>query len=99
MKDVLLYFVPNTFTPDGDSFNEGFRPVFVSGLDVYDFHLMIFNSWGELVFESYNAAYGWQGAYGSDGLVQDGVYIWKMEFGETMSDKLHTVDGHVTVIK
>lgn len=99
VKDVLLYFVPNTFTPDGDSFNEGFRPVFVSGLDVYDFHLMIFNRWGELVFESYNAAYGWQGAYGSDGLVQDGVYIWRMEFGETMSDKLHTVDGHVTVIK
>lgn len=99
VKDVLLYFVPNTFTPDGDSFNEGFRPVFVSGLDVYDFHLMIFNRWGELVFESYNVAYGWQGAYGSDGLVQDGVYIWRMEFGETMSDKLHTIDGHVTVIK
>ncbi len=99
VKDVLLYFVPNTFTPDGDIFNQGFTPVFVSGLDVYDFHLMIFNRWGELVFESYNVAYGWQGAYGSDGLVQEGVYIWKMEFGETMSDKLHTVDGHVTLIK
>jgi len=99
VKDVLIYYVPNTFTPDGDSFNDSFKPIFASGLDVYDFHLMIFNRWGEMVFESYNAAYGWNGFYGSDGLVQDGVYIWRMEFGETMSDKTHKVDGHVTVIK
>jgi len=52
-----------------------------------------------LVFESYDANYGWNGSYGGGDLVDDGVYIWKMEFGETMSDKRHYVDGHVTVIK
>lgn len=99
VKDVLNYFMPNTFTPDGDLFNEEFTPVFDSGLDIYDFHLMIFNRWGEMVFESFNAAEGWNGSYGDNGLVEDGVYIWRMEFGETMSDKKHKVHGHVTVIK
>jgi gliding motility-associated-like protein len=99
IKDVLLYHVPNAFTPDGDSFNESFKPQFVSGLDIYDYHLMIFNRWGEMVFESFNADWGWNGYYGSEGLVDDGVYIWKMEFGETMSDKKHYVEGHVSVLK
>lgn len=99
IADVLLFYIPNVFTPDGDSYNEMFFPVFISGLDVYDYHLMLFNRWGELVFESYDANYGWNGSYGGGDLVDDGVYIWKMEFGETMSDKRHYVDGHVTVIK
>lgn len=99
IKDVLLYYIPNAFTPDGDSFNESFKPVFTSGLDIFDYHLMIFNRWGELVFESYDEDFGWDGYYGSQGISDDGIYIWKMEFGETMSDKKHYVEGHVTLIK
>ena len=59
INEKLLFFIPNAFTPDGDDFNEEFRPIFVSGLDVYDYHLIIFNRWGEMVFESYDANYGW----------------------------------------
>jgi gliding motility-associated-like protein len=99
IKDVLIFYVPNTFTPDGDQFNEMFQPVFTSGYDPFDFHLMIFNRWGEVIFESYNADKGWNGHYGDGGLVQDGVYIWQIEFKENMSDKRHTARGHVTVLK
>ena len=99
IKDVLLYFMPNTFTPDGDDFNESFKPMFASGLDVFDYHIMIFNKWGEMVFESFNVDYGWNGTYGGNELVKDGAYIWKIEFGETMSDKKHFVEGHVIVLK
>ena len=76
-----------------------FQPVFYSGFDKYDFHLMIFNRWGEVVFESYNAEKGWNGHYGDGGLVQDGVYVWQIEFKEAMSDRRHTHRGHVTVLK
>ncbi|NOQ75349.1 MAG: PKD domain-containing protein [Crocinitomix sp.] len=99
IKDVLLYHVPNAFTPDGDMFNEEFKPIFISGLDIYDYHFMIFNRWGEMVFESFDANFGWDGFYGNQGIVDDGVYIWKMEFGETMSDKKHYVEGHLSVLK
>ncbi|MBK6528006.1 MAG: gliding motility-associated C-terminal domain-containing protein [Crocinitomicaceae bacterium] len=87
IQDVIIFYVPNIFTPDGDEFNEGFFPVFTSGYDPYDYHLTIFNRWGEVVFESYDAAYGWDGTYSDQGLVENGVYIWQIEFKENMSDK------------
>jgi gliding motility-associated-like protein len=76
VEDVIIYYVPNAFTPDGDNFNQTFKPVFTSEFDPYDYHLMIFDRWGEVVFESYNAEIGWNGKYGASGeLVEDGVYV------------------------
>jgi gliding motility-associated-like protein len=99
VQDIIIFYVPNVFTPDGDDFNEIFQPVFVSGYDPYDFHLLIFNRWGEPIFESFNADIGWSGTYSDQGLVEDGVYVWKIEFRESMSDKRHNHTGHVTVLK
>jgi gliding motility-associated-like protein len=99
IKDVLIFYVPNIMTPDGDEFNEDFFPVFTSGYDKYDYHMTIFNRWGEIVFESYDASVGWNGHYGDGGLVQDGVYVWQIDFKESMSDKRHIKRGHVTVLK
>lgn len=99
MEGLTIYYIPNTFTPDGDDFNETFQPVFSSGFDYYDFHMVIFNRWGEQIFETYNSDYGWNGAYGDKGLVEDGVYIWRIDFGDAGSDARHTREGHVTVIK
>src|SRR5690606_6222786 len=99
VQDILIYYVPNTFTPDGNNINNTFKPICTSGYDYYDYHLTVFNRWGEIVFEAFNADYGWNGHYGDGGLVEDGVYIWQIEFGETMSDKRNKQRGHVTVLK
>jgi gliding motility-associated-like protein len=97
--EELLFYVPNAFTPDSDQFNESFKPVFTSGYDPYDFHLSVFNRWGELIFESYNAAFGWDGNYGSGGLVQDGTYVWQIDFKDANSDKRFLERGTVNVLK
>lgn len=99
IEDVIIFYIPNIFTPDGDDFNEVFKPIMYSGYDVYNYHLTMFNKWGEIIFESYDAAYGWNGTYANGKIVQDGVYIWKIEFGDTRSDKIHKYTGHVTVVK
>jgi gliding motility-associated-like protein len=101
VADRIIFYVPNTFTPDGDNYNETFKPVFTSGFDPMDFHLLIFNRWGEVVFESFDAKRGWNGTYGAanDRIVKDGTYVWKIEFKETMSDQRHVHTGHVNVIK
>ncbi|MCB9222933.1 MAG: gliding motility-associated C-terminal domain-containing protein [Crocinitomicaceae bacterium] len=99
IHEEILFYVPNVFTPDGDLFNESFFPVFTSGVDPYEYHLTIFNRWGETIFESFNYDFGWNGHYGDGGLVDDGVYIWQIEFGEKLSDKKQTHRGHVTVLK
>jgi gliding motility-associated-like protein len=100
IEDVLIFYVPNAFTPDGDQYNGTFKPVMTSGYNIHEYHLMIFDRWGEVVFESMNADYGWDGTYGNRGLAQDGVYIWTLEFAENMSSsKKHAVEGHVTLLK
>ncbi|MFT5821202.1 MAG: gliding motility-associated-like protein [Crocinitomix sp.] len=97
-EEELLLYVPNTFTPNGDGFNTAFKPVFTSGFDPYDYHLTIFNRWGEIIFESYNAAEGWDGTYGGE-IVNDGVYLWIIEFGSINSDEKLVRQGHVTSLK
>lgn len=99
VKSIILFYIPNTFTPDGDQFNETFQPVFESGFDPYDFHMVIYNRWGEIVFETYDASIGWDGTYGSQGLVDDGVYTWQIDFKEAYTDARHTHTGHITVLK
>ena len=92
-----LFYIPNTFTPDGDTYNELFRPYF-RGIDPYDFHMAIYNRWGEIVFESYDATGGWNGAYGGL-IVPDGVYIWHIVTSDIATDKKLEYHGHVTVLR
>jgi gliding motility-associated-like protein len=101
IKDIILFHVPNTFTPDGDPYNQTFQPIFISGFDPLDYNLLIFNRYGEVIFESNNAEVGWDGTYGasSDQLVKDGTYVWKIEFKETMSDRRHVHTGHVNLLR
>jgi gliding motility-associated-like protein len=98
INDVLIFYVPNTFTPDDDPFNPIFIPVFGSGLDESDYELIIFNRWGEVVFETRDLYEGWDGTYKGQP-VKDGTYVWKLEFLETMSDKRHSYHGHVNVLR
>jgi len=95
-----LFYVPNTFTPDGDNYNQVFTPVFTTGYDPYNFEMLIFNRWGELIFESHDASIGWDGTYGMKGNdVQQGVYTWKITYKNPQNDKRQILVGHVTLIK
>jgi gliding motility-associated-like protein len=100
--EELIFYVPNTFTPDYDKFNQFFTPVFTSGYDPYDYTLLIFNRWGEIIFESHNAQVGWDGSYGKNKeieMVQDGTYTWKLEFKVTKNDERKEYVGHVNVLR
>jgi len=96
--DELIYYIPNTMTPDGDKFNETFQPVFSAGVDIYSYSMYIYNRWGELLFESHDMKKGWDGTYGGQ-IVQDDTYVWKIIFKETTSDKKIMRIGHVNVLK
>ena len=98
MQEDLIFYVPNTFTPDGDTYNEKFTPVFTSGFDPYGYSLYIYDRWGELLFESHDASIGWDGTYGGK-IVQDGTYVWKIDFKLKYTDDHQRHYGNVNVLR
>jgi gliding motility-associated-like protein len=94
----LLYYVPNTFTPDGNQYNQVWQPMFTSGFDPYDFQLVIFNRWGETIWESYSPVAAWDGTYYGR-MCSEGVYTYKIWFGDKDTDAKYTVIGHLTLIR
>ncbi len=99
-EESLIFYVPNAFTPDGDNFNQVFKPVFTSGFDPTSYNLTIFDRWGEILFESNDVSVGWDGSYiQTPNLVQDGIYVWKISFKLKKNDERKVYTGHVNVLK
>jgi len=96
--EELTYYIPNSFTPDGDEFNQMWGPIFTSGFDPFDFHLVVFNRWGEVIWESYNYMAKWDGSYNGK-MCQEGIYTWVVDFGDNETDARYTDYGHVTILK
>lgn len=63
-------FLPNAFTPNRDGVNDTYN-VYVGSYN--DYLIMIYNRWGEKLFESTNPSNGWDGYYNSE-LCENGVY-------------------------
>lgn len=98
MEGGSIYYVPNSFTPDGNEFNQVFRPVFAYGVDPADYNFKVLNRWGEIVFESNDPEIGWDGTY-QDALAQEGVYIWRIEFKSAYSSEKAIIHGHLNLLK
>lgn len=97
--EELIYYVPNTFTPDGNEFNQSWKPIFTSGFDPYDYTVLVFNRWGEVVWESNDATVGWDGTYSEGGLlVPSGVYTYQIEFKTTLTDERKSTTGHLSIM-
>jgi gliding motility-associated-like protein len=97
ITEPVLFYVPNTFTPDGKLFNEVFQPVMTQGFDPYQFQLTIFNRWGETVFVSQHPKKGWNGTYNGQP-VPEGTYVWQIEFQNTQKiNEVHR--GHVNLMR
>lgn len=96
---------PNAFTPDPDGPNGGAYNPFNLDNNVFfpfaggvkDFHMMIFNRWGELIFETFDIMVGWDGYYRGV-LCQQEVYVWKAEV-TFISGRQVTKAGDVTLLR
>ncbi len=98
VKDELIQYVPNAFTPDGDEFNQTFRPIFSSGFDSQNYTFLIYNRWGETIFESHDSNIGWDGTYQGE-MVVEGTYIWNITVKQLHSDAFETFSGHLSLIR
>ena len=96
----LVYYIPNTFTPDGDQFNQTFLPIFTTGVDPYNYQMLIYNRWGEIIFESLHPNIGWDASYGPKGnACPSGTYTYVITIKTPSVDKRQTITGHINLIR
>lgn len=68
-------FVPNAFSPDGDGYND---VIYVKGNHLTDVNFVIYDRWGERVFETQQLGAGWDGRYRGKASPPD-VYAYYLE--------------------
>jgi gliding motility-associated-like protein len=96
IQDVIFY-APNTFTPDGDDHNQSWE-IFVEGIDIYQFDLFIFNRWGEVIWESHDPKAKWDGTYNGQ-IVQSGTFVWKASAKDLVNDEKYEFSGYINVMR
>jgi gliding motility-associated-like protein len=97
IKGEDAFYAPNAFTPNEDGLNDVFLPLGTFNKDK-PFVMLIFNRWGELIFET-NSYIPWDGrSRNSNEYCKDGVYIWKISYIDVngLNQKL---SGRVTLIR
>jgi gliding motility-associated-like protein len=97
INGIFTLYVPNAFTPDGDQINDVFYPM-GDGINPEHFEFIIFNRWGEIVFQTTQLGMGWDGTENSL-LSESDVYIWKIKARNIFDDTRYEETGHVTLIR
>ena len=98
VEPEFAIYVPNAFTPNANGLNDYFQAKGI-GIDESKFKMFIFDRWGEMIFQTDSFDKGWDGtAKGKSEIVQQDVYIWKIEAWDLKNVK-HELAGHVTLVK
>ena len=86
-------FIPNSFSPNGDSENDVFIP---NGYGLVSIHLEIFDRWGELIFESKDDEIGWNGK--NKGVIcEQNTYIYRAQIKTVYGNTVYKA-GHISLL-
>jgi gliding motility-associated-like protein len=87
-------YVPSGFTPGGK--NGIFKPSFIY-VDAKNYFFIVFNRWGQKVFETNNPEKGWDGTF--DGtLAPEGTYVYNVRIFGTNGQEIEK-NGSVTLLR
>ncbi len=87
-------FLPNAFSPNGDRNHDVYYVV--SSYEITDMRLMIFDRWGEKVFESTSEDVGWDGSHkGKPAAADSYAYVFEGKCGDITIKK----QGNITLIR
>ena len=83
--ELIEFEYPNTFTPNGDGINDLFE---ITGIENYpQNNFMVFNRWGNKVYEKDGYDNTWDGRNGRSGLaLPDGAYFWVLKRNDDTKD-------------
>lgn len=87
-------FVPDIFSPNGDGNND---VLFVRGLGIASMTFLVYNRWGERVFESSAPEHGWDGRFrGAEAPSGGYTYYLKAEMG---NGEVQELSGKVILVR
>jgi gliding motility-associated-like protein len=96
--EEYILFAPNVFTPNGNATNDVFKIVGV-GINPDRFELLVFDRWGDLIYQTRDYEAGWDGRANNGSLqAQSDVYIWVVNTVDP-AQKKHQYVGHVTLFR
>jgi gliding motility-associated-like protein len=98
IKGDDIYYVPNSFTPDGDEFNNSFLPIFTTGFDPSNYEFTIYNRWGEIIFVSKNHLTAWDGIFNNK-LCKEGLYSFTIKYKNPDIDSFKIISGHINLLR
>lgn len=85
VKEDFYFYIPNSFTPNGNGNNDKFIPITIYDM-VENYRIDIFNRWGQELYSSTDITEGWDGT--AEGkLVPAGVYSYRITFKEAKGKK------------
>ena len=97
VNPVFAFYVPNSFTPNGDGINDFFSGI---GVNYKEVTMKIFNRWGEKFFDETGTQPPlWDGSYrNGEYYVQIDVYIYVIYVTDIFGNT-HQMSGHVSLIR
>jgi gliding motility-associated-like protein len=95
LNSLAQIYVPNSFTPNNDGVNDYVKVFSEDTLDVYEFK--IFNSWGELIWESYDLNDKWNG--GDDYYAPSNNYSYTLRYRVKGYSFIRTKKGFITIVR
>ena len=94
--NVLDLYIPNSFTPGGNGKNDEFK---VYGEGIAEVEMLIFNRWGELIFQAKDISNGWNGRKNNTGdKAPPGVYIYKLKVIDYYGNQKNT-NGIINLLR
>lgn len=99
VKEDFTMFIPNSFTPNNDGNNDVFLPRGMA-IDPGSYHLLIFNRWGEKVFESTDMNKPWEGDHlGGEFYVPEEIYQYVLKVKSVHETSPRDYAGSIYVIR
>jgi gliding motility-associated-like protein len=88
---------PNAFTPNDDGLNDEWKVIPLCA-DVKDFHVAIFNRWGEKIFETNDATQGWNGSF-QNKKMEIGACVFYLTYKAAESGKQFSQKGEIDLLR
>jgi gliding motility-associated-like protein len=91
--------VPNAFTPNGDGLNDMFR-AYSNCPELADFRMLIFDRWGQKIYETDDVTHGWDGTKNGNPVTGD-MYVYKItyKFPHISGDQEQVKVGNILLLR